>query len=262
MLALYSTDERYVGRLRAALPPEHEVAWVNDWKEMAGNGSAYPCSVVHIEWLPGDPVVAGLGAFRARYPEHRIVLVTPWEAENARHLKHVAVDEIVWLREIAQQLAPAVKRVCAARSNPVRCLARPFAEAGHLPVALRAALAYACENDRPVCSVQRLATVVGVDRRTLWSQWNRVAGKSPGARLQDVIHWILLLRAVGHKTPDRSWAEVAAEIGVHPHTLGRFARRYTGRTLPELARDRDLLGELFRGQVLDGVLQITEPDRL
>ncbi|HEX8429959.1 MAG TPA: hypothetical protein VF625_01685 [Longimicrobium sp.] len=260
MRALYSTDERCAARIQAALLAEQEVVWMTDWKEMVSNGSAYPCLVVHVEWLPGDPVAAGLGAFRARYPQHRMILVTRWEAENARSLKHVAVDEVVWLREITQQLAPAVSRVCAGRSNPVRCLARPLADAAHLPVALRAALAYACESDRPVSSVQRLASVVDVDRRTLWSQWNRVPGKRAGVRLQDVLHWVLLVRALGRKTPDRRWTEVAAEIGVHPHTLGRFARRYTGRTLPRLARERDLLGELFRSRVFDGILRFTEPD--
>ncbi|HYW09008.1 MAG TPA: hypothetical protein VE913_18760 [Longimicrobium sp.] len=254
MLALYSTDEHCARRLRAALPAEREVAWMTDWTEMMSRGSAHPCSVVHVEWPSTDPVVPRLGAFRARNPQHRMILVTPWEAGNARHPVHVAADEIVWLREIAQQLAPAVTRACAGRTNPVRCLARPFTEARHLPLALRAALAHACENDRPISSVQRLATVVGVDRRTLWSQWSRVAGKRADARLQDAVHWLLLLRALGWKTPDRRWADVAGEVGVHPHTLGRLARRYTGRTLPHLARERNLLGELFRSRVLDGIL--------
>lgn len=84
-------------------------------------------------------------------------------------------------------------------------------------------------------SVAELAAAVGCDRRTLWQQWSQVVGPSSEFRLQDFLHWLALLRAVGLKRPERSWDRVADAVGVHPHTLGRWARRYTGGTLRELA---------------------------
>ena len=41
----------------------------------------------------------------------------------------------------------------------------------------------------------------------------------------------LLLRALATKTSGCTWASAAGEVGVHPHTLSRFARRLTGQTI-------------------------------
>ena len=107
--------------------------------------------------------------------------------------------------------------------------------AEHVPQKLREALALACEGERPIRTVERLACAVGCDRRTLWNQWKQVVGRDEPLRLQDFLHWVLLLRAMSGKTAGRSWADVADDVGVHPHTLGRLARQLAGRTLRDLA---------------------------
>lgn len=98
-----------------------------------------------------------------------------------------------------------------------------------------------------------LPAAVGCDRRTLWHHWNAAC---PGPlRLQDFLHWVLLMRALGGKTRDRSWATVAEEVGMHPDTLGRLARQLAGLGLRELDAGRQAtVADLFRTRVLGQVL--------
>jgi AraC-like DNA-binding protein len=112
-------------------------------------------------------------------------------------------------------------------------LSAALRRAAHLPARLREALALACDDARNIRTVEKLATAAGCDRRTLWTHWKNTVG--PGMRLQDFLHWLLLLRATRRKTAARAWADVADEIGIHPHTLGRLARQLTGLSLRDLA---------------------------
>jgi hypothetical protein len=115
-----------------------------------------------------------------------------------------------------------------------RAVGSELRAADHLPRKLREALALACEGEPPIRTVERLAVRVGCDRRTLWNQWKQSLGRDTELRLQDFLHWLLLLRAAGFKTAELSWADVADAVGVHPHTLGRLARQLTGRNLRDL----------------------------
>lgn len=256
MLTLYTAERQHLPRLRSALPPEQAVVLVEDWDRVESEGPSTDCSVVHLPWLNGSPVLPRLSAFKGRHPHHPVVLVTGWDPENARCLKDVYVEEVVWFREVERELSGAVERTCAHDYNYLRCLAMPIEEAEHLPATLRRALAYACRNERPVCSVKQLAAAAGCDRRTLWHQWNRTFGAGSPLRLQDFLHWVLLLRAVGRKTPGESWADVAESVGVHAHTLWRFSKQLAGCTLPELAAGgHPVIVERFRDRVLDFLLK-------
>jgi hypothetical protein len=134
-------------------------------------------------------------------------------------------------------------------------MARVVEEAEHLPATLRTALARACRSKWPIHSVNQLAAAASCDRRTLWYQWNQVAEESSEFRLQDFLHWLLLLRAVGRKVPEQSWESVAHNLDVHPHTLARWAKQLTGRTLGELATNGPaIVGTMLRQRVMDFVL--------
>lgn len=235
MVSVFANETHLLPRVRAALGGVAEVTVVSGWKELAEQVRTTECSVVLLEWLDGGTGVTQLWALKERYPEHRVVLVTHWELENARRLAGLPVEEVVWVREIGDTLPGAVERVCSGNPNVVVCLGVAFQEAGHLPGALRMALAHACRSGQTIHSIADLATAVGCDRRTLWHQWRQVVGPSSGLRLQDFLHWLTLHRALGLKRPDRTWERVAEMVGVHPHTLGRWARRFTGRSLSELA---------------------------
>jgi AraC-like DNA-binding protein len=114
-------------------------------------------------------------------------------------------------------------------------LAAELREAAHLPPRLREALALACDERRGIRTVERLASVAGCDRRTLWTHWKSAVGADADLRLQDFVHWLLLLRATQRKTAELAWADVADEVGIHPHTLSRLARQLTGGSLRDLA---------------------------
>lgn len=255
MLVVYSDHPQQLPKLRAALPDEETVVLTREWRQMEHTASTSSCSVVLIEWLRNSPAFPRLSAFKSRNPEYPVILVTRWDPENARQLKDVLVEEVVWYREIERELATAVHRVCVHETNSLRCMAGPFQEAEHLPSVLRTALAHACRSEVPVHSVNELAAAVGSNRRTLWHQWRKAVGPSSRLRLQDFVHWTLLLRALARKTPDRSWASVADEVGVHAHTLWRFARHLTGRTLPQLAAEGQAqLARRFRDEVTRFIL--------
>lgn len=249
MIAIYSVERANLARLKELVGGD--ASPVEGWREFERTAVRGACSVVAAEWLPANPVVPHLVAFKERYPRHPVVLVTRWNMENARELRHLVVEEVVWLREAGIELREAVGRVCAGRPNPVRCFATAFAEAEHLPVALRKALALTCRTEAPVRSVKQLATSVGCDRRTLSTQWSRAVGARSSLRLQDFLHWVLLIRARTRKSPGRSWRAVAEELGVHADTLARFARQLTGGTLGELAAANPAwLARSFEAQVV------------
>ncbi|MFL5538977.1 MAG: helix-turn-helix transcriptional regulator [Longimicrobiaceae bacterium] len=127
-------------------------------------------------------------------------------------------------------------------------------QAMHLPPRLREALALACDERRGIRTVERLASAAGCDRRTLWTHWKAAVGSE--LRLQDFVHWLLLLRATHRKHGELAWADVADEIGIHPHTLSRLARQLTGCSLRDLAADGHAeLVRRFEAEVLALVLR-------
>lgn len=251
MLVLYSADPKQVPRLRSAIPTQRQVVAVENWGQLVRAIPAAQCSVIHVDHLESDTSLPRLSALKDRHPEHPVVLVTRWEVENARHLKDVSVEEVIWLLEVEQGLRPAIERACAREPNYVHCLALLFEQAENLPAGLREALGHACRSERPIHSVNALAASVKLNRRSLWHQWNRSVDPSAGLRMQDFLHWILLLRALGRKTPDRSWAAVAEWLEISPQTLWRYARDLTGRTLPALERSEDEVVCLFRSRVVE-----------
>ncbi len=255
MLALFSADPKQVPRLRSALPPDRQVVAVMDWGDLERAVQVAECSVIHVDRLDSSSALPQISALKTRHPRHPVVLVTRWDLENARQLKDVSVEEVIWLLEAQQALRPAVERTCAQDPSYVHCLAVPFEEAEHLPATLQEAIVYACRSERPVCSIKQLAAAVKSNRATLWHQWRKVVGAPSRLRLEDFLHWVLLLRAVGRKTSGRSWAEVAEELGIHAHTLWRYAKQLTGRTLPELSADPMVVVRLFRGRVLKFLLE-------
>ena len=146
--------------------------------------------------------------------------------------------------------SPPTRRVRVGDSNAMHPLAVALDKAVSLPVPLRTALTFACDSERPVHSVKQLAQAVMSNRRTLWHQWRKVVGLS-GLRLQDFLHWVLLLRATGLKSSGHTWQSAAKEVGIHPHTLSRYAKQLTGQFLLELgAAGEEPVLRLFHDRVL------------
>lgn len=261
-LVLHAEDPEHLRRLRGFLPREQPAALAERWSDVESQPAGPWCLVVAVGSLRTSPLVRRIATLRARQPHRPVVLITHWDPENTRHLKDVSVEEVVWCREAERDLAAAVRRACGRGSGVLLQAAAELEAAAHLPAALRAALVHACRSEVPVRSVNQLAAAAGSDRRTLWYHWTRTVGPLAELRLQDFLHWVLLLRALATKTSGCTWASAAGEVGVHPHTLSRFARRLTGRTLPSLGADDAGAAALFRERVLALFLHPETLDKL
>ncbi|MEW5928314.1 MAG: hypothetical protein AB1941_12670 [Gemmatimonadota bacterium] len=249
-LVLHAEDPEHLRRLRGFLPREQPAALAERWSDVESQPAGPWCLVVAVGSLRTSPLVRRIATLRARQPHRPVVLVTHWDPENTRHLKDVSVEEVVWCREAERDLAAAVRRACGRGSGVLLQAAAELEAAAHLPPALRAALVHACRSEVPVRSVNQLAAAVGSDRRTLWYHWTRTVGPLAELRLQDFLHWVLLLRALATRTSGHTWAAAAGEVGVHAHTLWRFARHLTGRTLPSLGGADADAAALFRERAL------------
>ena len=231
MLAVYCADLARLRALEARIPAGWQVRPASDWNRLERSAAAAECWLVVVASPGQDPGARRLAALRERHPARRVVLALGDPGAAASGLA-ASADEVIPLGALERELPAALGRARVA--SRARSLPDAVRAAEHLPPRLREALARASNGGPPVRTVEKLAVLAGCDRRTLWNQW-RHAFTDGELRLEDYLHWLLLLRATARKTPDRSWGDVAEEVGVHPHTLGRLARQLAGRSLRDLA---------------------------
>lgn len=221
-----------------------------DWDSFETCAANAACLVVVQRWLADGGTVERLISLRHHLPMHPLVLATSKDAENARGFRALLAEEVVWLHEIDQTLWPAVRH---ARSRGYRyALAQRIETNERLAPPLREALALALSAEQPFHSLDALASAVGRCRGTMWYHWRHATGGGEGSpRPEDFLDWVLLIHALSHRTHDRGWSGIAAELGVHEHTLARLAKRLLGLTMRELASTTpELLVERFTRDVL------------
>ena len=253
MLAVFADERLYAARVAATMADHEPILLVDSWECLEAVIPSTTCSVVVLGWLRGTADEARLRDLRFRHPRHPLIVVTSKNADNALALRWVAVEDVVWLSELERALWPAVRR-----GHAQALMHDMAATVGHAmpadPVIGRA-IAYACRASPPFRSIAQLATALACDRRTLWRHWRVALSDGSAFRLEDVLDWLLLLHAVGRKLPERSWAHVAGELQVHPHTLGRIAVRLTRRPLRALtAADQLPLARHCQAALLDALL--------
>jgi hypothetical protein len=252
MLTVFAKDSRYARRIAATLPAREPAVWAGSWEELDQTYPGTTCAVVALGWLRDDLGERRLRSLKERYPTRPIVLVTTKDADNARALRSAEIEEVVWLSEIESDLLMAVRRAqaCGFLQPTLRVLEQALLR--YPP--LRRAIDYACRAKIPVRSIGQLAASAGCNRRTLWRHWHEAVGPGCPLRLEDVLDWLLLLHAVGRKEPARSWSSVAADLQIHPHTLGRIAARLATRPLRSLAaRDQFPLALEFDARIIDAL---------
>jgi hypothetical protein len=255
-VAALAPNARQIQRIERAIGGRTAVVRTAGWDgfERALAGAA--CGVAVVEWLHADVGFRRLQLLRERLPGKPLVLVTSRDADNARVLFGTGLQEVVWLSEIETRLWPAVQRASA--TAVFQRAAQTLARALPANPLLASALAYACSAEPPFRSVSELATALGCNRRTLWRHWRLGVGAAVMLRLEDVLDWVLLIHAVGHKSPGRSWSQVASELQVHPHTLARAAARLARRSLRALTAVNQLtLAREFDAQLLAPLLALS-----
>ncbi|MGH7629077.1 MAG: hypothetical protein ACREOF_06750 [Gemmatimonadales bacterium] len=237
MYALFSPDPMLLHRLRAAMPADRDVVVTDRWLAFERSAAHASCLIVGLRWLH-DWFSLGASALDPPSLAPPLVLVTARDADNARAIKDIRVDEVVWLQDLERDLVRAAHR--AQSRGVLERLARAIETTRALPTLLQRALAHACRADPPIMSVARLGATVGRDRRTMWRLWADTLGRTVGWRLEDVLGWLVLVRALTLKTPRASWASIAQQLGVHEHTLARLAMRLVGVNLSALADQGEL----------------------
>lgn len=226
MINCYTPDSRLQLRMAVLLGTAIRVRWAEEWRNLERNGPGAEVSLVAVERLAGSALYPQLREFTRRLPAYPLVLITARDAENARVLRQIAVEEVVWLPEMERELLPAIRRASAQR--PLLRLAGEAEGAEHLPLLLRRAVALACRQNPPFRSITDLAGALGRDRRTLSTAWRQALGADSRARLEDLVDWILLLRAAARWAVGWKTSAVAQELSVHEQTLSRIARRLAG----------------------------------
>ena len=231
MLAIFSSTSEDRAALLATLRGRQRVAAFDDWTRFERASAHAECAVVCCDHLDGE-TIAQLNDLASNLPFVPVVLVTQRDFENARHLIHVPVQEVVWSDDIVSDLPQAVVN---ARTQTVRNrLSAEIERAGRIPPRLRQALCFAVRSATPMNSVAGLARSVGCDRRTLWTHWTEVVGPGGSPRLKDFLDWLVLLRAGLSKTPARSWNAVASTLGIPIRNLARLVQRLLGSSLSGL----------------------------
>jgi hypothetical protein len=259
MLAIFCPQQRHLPKVLAALSPVENQVTHQTWVGFEHSAPGAECCLAVVDWFTAGAFVFRLGALKSRLPYHPLVVATTRDADNVRLLKDVPVEELVWLGTLSDALWPAVRR--AKEAGFRMRMARAIESSAHLDRLLRDVLVMACRADPPVHSVHDLAVLTGYDRRTLWRHWHESADPAPRLRLEDLLGWLLLLRALAGKTPAVTWSEVAAELGIHRHTLPRLAERLAGHSLGEAAAlgQRELVRRFYT-ELLDPLLRRSEED--
>jgi hypothetical protein len=232
VVAVYCIEDALTRRVKHALVGHSAVIAISDWSDFHIEGKRSDCAVVAARWLAQDNLVGRLADFRLSSTVPPLTIVTTSDADNVRAISAVSVNAIVWLHEIENQLVEAIRG--ATIGGHLRCLADAIVRPSHLTTQLRQILSIAFRSPPATLCLTQIAMTLSCHRRTLWYQWARAVGNRSALRMEDVISWLLLIHAVGRKTPLRSWAGVAAELSVHEHTLARSAARYMGVPLAEM----------------------------
>jgi hypothetical protein len=221
------------GRAAAALRPAYAVERTVDWRAFECALPRSRCALAVIERLEHAGDFGQLRLLRERAVRHPVILITRRDPESLRLLKDVRIDDVIWPSELDRPLLAAVQRACG-RSLFGR-IADELRRTAALHPRVRAALALAFGGAIPFTSVEALAAAVRCDRRTLWHAWAGDPAARPAMRLEDLVGWSLLIRAVSLRSGGRGWSSIAAELGVSHRRLLRLAERLAGVSLSAAA---------------------------
>lgn len=230
MLSAYCRDERVGAELKRAAG-ETRIRLTSDWGEFRRRIRRARVLLVHLSDALVHAIGGDLRVIARQYPLRPLILIIDRNPDTLRRLVllNIPVGDIVWTDRIDADLGDAIAR--AKRGGVLGTIAALIEDANIRPRSLRRALAAAIRSAPPPRRVSDLATLAHCDRTALWRQWRRaVAGRSRISPT-DFIGWVLLIQAVALRHDRDSWTDVAADLGVHEHTLARLAKRHCGLTL-------------------------------
>lgn len=238
--AIHCVERIYEDRIQFLLEPEWDPVFYRRWSDFLEASRMALCAIVEAEDLGSRRSRRNLFQFCVHPPLRPLVLVTRFDDANARALKDLCVDEIVWLRHLDRDLAGAIRK--SMRREFMVVLGEAIRRNALLPGTLADALAGACTSPVPIQSQKELVEFHPAHRTTLARQWREVAGE--GQTLKATLDWIVLLRATLQHDAGESWREIARSMKISTRRLSGIADRLVGRNLSEI--DAPGLEERFR----------------
>jgi hypothetical protein len=195
-MAMYCPDPDLADRLQDAAPVGESVAPTDCWQTFQRSAGASESLVVVVPGQVTSDQVDRLATLQRRFPDHALVLAVDRDAENLRRLSRLHVG------------------------SPTDCVWRWPQRAA-----------------RPRPSTPSPSSPPSPDATAAPSggSWQSAFGPTPPLRLQDFVHWILLIRATALRSTGRRWTAVADDLGVHEHTIARVAKGLAGMNLRQLA---------------------------
>lgn len=230
-LLLYACKGRSPDEWSARIPGAMSTRVFADWGELARLFPRSKAIVAEVEDLNVWDQLRDLKRLASEANGKPIILITRKDVENVVAVADVACDAILWCDTPARKIRMAI----AASLERASLLPVLAAVADHVSPTLERALRTAFEQRPPFRTVAEWAQAVRIDRRTLWSEWNRAYAGSPPLNLKDLIRWIVLAEAVARKRPGLAWCGVARELRVHEHTIFRLGKRLLEASPRELA---------------------------
>lgn len=251
MYAAYCAQPVHLRRLPRSIGGK-PVEVKRDWGSFERLIPAAHALIVVQPWLGRGTILGHLCTLRRRAPLTPVVLVTNRDADNARFLKSLVVEEVIWIRDLRGNLDTALRRAIGHSTR--QRLSAAFGRSRSLPPRIRDALRQACLHDPPIGNVGQLARHLGCHRSTLWYHWRKtpaIPGPAGSLRLEDILDWLILLDAMAHRGRGDSWPAVGFRRGFSEKGLAQMARRLTRESLASLAaRGPTALAARFVGEVV------------
>lgn len=224
-------------------------------------GSAIPratCLLVTLDERSAEEDVLRVRMFRRSMPHLPLVLVLDPHVPITM-VALVEADEALFSHDIPARLPATIERMLAFEPQAFHRIATTVVESGNAPSLIRAAVRLACESRKSI-RVQQLTVLLGCSRASLAKAWREFRGLG-SLRFEDLLAWLVLIRAVARKGDQLSWTESADSVGVSLATLERYARRLTSRSLGILALEGpQALCERFVCEILAPMCTRIQPD--
>jgi hypothetical protein len=227
--------------------------FVRNWTDLEQRVNVTSACVLGVVDLADASTRERIRHLRKRFVWTPLILVTSLNAANARWLKDIDVDDIVWCDCVNQALGPAVE---AAAARPVVTSIAGWIEAHPLlDRRLKTALVAACLAEPPLRWIKRdVARAAHTSVSTLESLWRSVYGSNEAHSLRRFLLWMRLLWAIERAQQGAKVAAIAHDLGVDTRTVSRTATLLTGKSFGALKSEDP-------AALLRIVLNAYDPDR-
>jgi hypothetical protein len=247
---LYCINSRKERQILSLLSRTLDIQVQTSWKDFVAQSQEATCSILGTDDLASRSVRRRLFPFCLTPTLRPLVLVTTFNEVNAKALKDLCIDEVVWDHRLDADLLDSV--LSSNKREYMIVLADAIQRNDRLPDQLRDALVTACISPHPIRSQKELMEYVNCHRTTLLRQWRSV--DKSASNLKTVLDWILLVRATLLRTQVRSWKEVARTIGTSQSNLSAIAGRLTHTPL-KLIRPSEVKDLFDRSPVAQAIFE-------